>query len=230
MGRPRPPRPRHSAANPDCADPRRLRAGLRPDDPPHGSRQPSPAPSGRRTPMGLWSDLPRALVGHHPPEPGSQLGGEVPPSLPPRPQGSPLPHPHPDRRGSLPVLVGGRGLRGVVVALGTCEHAGVVGNGRRQDLAGRKGVAMHGQVVHAVTAHVLAGGCDNCDAITWMTWLLNSIWGTMSLGVKVGAGAFLLIVLLVRRTLKAVVLALLVCGIAFWGVIGGGIGTAGDMV
>ena len=89
---------------------------------------------------------------------------------------------------------------------------------------------MHGQVVHAVTAHVLAGGCDNCDAITWMTWLLNSIWGTMSLGVKVGAGAFLLIVLLVRRTLKAVVLALLVCGIAFWGVIGGGIGTAGDMV
>lgn len=85
-------------------------------------------------------------------------------------------------------------------------------------------------LMHAVTGHVLASGCDNCDAVQWFTWLLNNIWDAMSLAVKVGAGAFLLIILLFRRTLKAVVLGLLVCGVAFWSILGGGIGTASDMI
>jgi len=84
--------------------------------------------------------------------------------------------------------------------------------------------------MHAQVVHVVAGICDGCNAIDWFKALLSSIGSLMALGIAVGGGLFLLLVLLFRRTFKAVVLALLVCGVAFWAILGGGIGTVGDMV
>jgi hypothetical protein len=83
-------------------------------------------------------------------------------------------------------------------------------------------------MMHVASAgHILLAGCD---AATWINAKVTEGWGTLGNVLKIAAAIYLLYVLIFHRTLKAFVLALLLTGVAYWSVIGGGVNWVGGLV
>src|SRR5712671_4183899 len=90
---------------------------------------------------------------------------------------------------------------------------------------------MHAVLTHVVaTGHVLAGGCDGCNAVDWLKWLFAQVGDLVNSGFKVSAALLMAGILFFRRTIKYIALGLFMCGVAFYSVIGGGVQGVGNMI
>ena len=81
-----------------------------------------------------------------------------------------------------------------------------------------------------VLHHVLAAASDGQGLIAWAVTKLNEIWDAMGLAYKVCTAGFLLFVVVFRRTIGKLLLALLLAGIGWWAVLLGGASAVANMI